>query len=277
MIELRNVSYEYSAGAPALKHVDLQVGDGEFLAVVGPNGSGKSTLAKCLNGLLLPTEGEVAVNGLLTSDETALMELRRQVGMVFQNPDNQIVTTVVEEDVAFGPENLGIEPDEIAQRVYEALDAVDMRKFARNAPHMLSGGQKQRVAIAGVLAMRPSIMVFDEATAMLDPDGRNDVLAIMRALHAQGKTVVMITQYMEEAAIADRVAVLYDGSVAMLDTPAAVFEQCDRLRELRLDVPPVLSIRNALIAGGMDVAHAHTVEELSARIAELLKGKHQND
>ena len=211
MIQIRNVNFSYSSDNDVLKDISLDIRDGEFLAIVGHNGSGKSTLAKTINGLILPTSGEVFVNGLHTADEKSILDIRRQVGMVFQNPDNQIVTTVVEEDVAFGPENLGIPQSEIAERVRTALEAVDMLQYARSAPHMLSGGQKQRIAIAGVLAMRPNIIVFDEATAMLDPDGRNEVTGIMKRLNSRGITIIMITQYMEEAAIADRVAVLSNG------------------------------------------------------------------
>lgn len=201
MIRVNSISYRYSEeGQYALKDVSFEVKKGEMLAIVGHNGSGKSTLAKHMNGLLLPDAGEVTVDGMSTADEALIQEIRRRVGMVFQNPDNQIVTTVVEEDVGFGPENLGLATDEIIKRVREALKAVGMTAYARSAPHMLSGGQKQRVAMAGMLAMRPEVLVLDEATAMLDPSGRNEVLSTVRRLNREsGITVVMITQYMEEA------------------------------------------------------------------------------
>ena len=270
MIQIRNVNFSYSSDNDVLKDISLDIRDGEFLAIVGHNGSGKSTLAKTINGLILPTSGEVFVNGLHTADEKSILDIRRQVGMVFQNPDNQIVTTVVEEDVAFGPENLGIPQSEIAERVRTALEAVDMLQYARSAPHMLSGGQKQRIAIAGVLAMRPNIIVFDEATAMLDPDGRNEVTGIMKRLNSRGITIIMITQYMEEAAIADRVAVLSNGELKLLDTPREIFKHGDMLRHMRLDVPPVVAIRDMLFAGGMDVSDALTVEELARKIVQCI-------
>lgn len=270
MIQIRNVNFSYSSDNDVLKDISLDIRDGEFLAIVGHNGSGKSTLAKTINGLILPTSGEVFVNGLHTADEKSILDIRRQVGMVFQNPDNQIVTTVVEEDVAFGPENLGIPQSEIAERVRTALEAVDMLQYARSAPHMLSGGQKQRIAIAGVLAMRPNIIVFDEATAMLDPDGRNEVTGIMKRLNSRGITIIMITQYMEEAAIADRVAVLSNGELKLLDTPREIFKRGDMLRDMRLDVPPVVAIRDMLFAGGMDVSDALTVEELARKIVQCI-------
>ena len=208
-IQLTGVTYAYEDGAPAVNQVSLEITKGEYLAVVGKNGSGKSTLAKLINGLLLPDEGEVRVFGLSTREEGRMRDIRRQVGMVFQNPDNQIVASIVEEDVAFGPENLGIPPAEIRQRVQEALRAVGMWEYRRRAPHMLSGGQKQRVAIAGILAMEPAIIVFDESTSMLDPKGREDITAIMEMLNRErGITVIHITHSMEEAMMADRVLVM---------------------------------------------------------------------
>ena len=209
MIEFRNVSYKYeNAAADALHQVNFTVPQGQFLAVVGHNGSGKSTLSKHINGLLQPYEGQVLVDGMDTCKEESLLDIRRRVGMVFQNPDNQLVTTIVEEDVAFGPENLGMEPSLIRRRVDEALAAVGMSRYAQSAAHRLSGGQKQRVAIAGMLAMEPEILVLDEATAMLDPQGRRELLDTVGELHREkGITVVMITQYMEEAVRADRMLV----------------------------------------------------------------------
>lgn len=266
MITLDHVTYRYDAENAALRDISLAIAEGELLAVVGHNGSGKSTLAKHLNALLLPDEGSVTVNGLDTREEANTLAIRQQVGMVFQNPDNQLVTTVVEEDVAFGPENLGMESGEIRRRVDDALKAVGMEGFAKRAPHMLSGGQKQRVAIAGMLAMGPKVLVMDEATAMLDPKGRQDVLAIVERLHKQGITVVMITQYMEEAALCDRVAVMADGRLILEGTPLEVFSQGDVLKANRLDLPPAVQMRSLLARGGMDLAMCLKIEELAEEI-----------
>jgi len=238
----------------ALRDVDLEVRPGEFLAVVGPNGSGKSTLAKHLNGLLLPTAGDVWVAGINTRERDRIWEVRRITGMVFQNPDNQLVATVVEEDVAFGPENLGLHPDEIRRRVDEALGLVRMEPYRRHAPHLLSGGQKQRVAIAGVLAMRPRVLVFDEATAMLDPVGRSEVLETAHRLNREeGLTVVHITHFMEEAVAADRVAVMDRGGIALLGPPAEVFGQAELLRRLGLELPAMAELAAALRRAGLPV------------------------
>jgi len=227
----------------ALRGINLEVGRGEFLAIIGENGSGKSTLAKHFNALLVPTEGEVRVDGMDTRDPRFQWEIRRRVGMVFQNPDNQLVATTVEEDVAFGPENLGLPPAEIRARVDEALALVGMSSFARHAPHLLSGGQKQRVAIAGVLAMRPECLVLDEPTAMLDPAGRRDVLATVARLNREEKiTVVYVTHFMEEAARADRVAVLFRGELVALEEPASLFSRVPDLRRWGLDIPPVAEL-----------------------------------
>jgi energy-coupling factor transport system ATP-binding protein len=224
------------------------------------------------NGLLLPTEGSVTVDGMDTADDEKMLDIRRLVGIVFQNPDNQIVTTVVREDVAFGPENLGVPPDIMAVRVDEALKAVGMESYAESAPHMLSGGQKQRIAIAGMLAMEPQVLILDEATAMLDPMGRRDILNIVRELNKQkGITVVMITQYMEEAVGTDRMIVMNDGSIVMEGTPAKVFARGDELRAIGLDVPPAVELRELLKQ--MDVADcgdAMTLQELSASICRSL-------
>ncbi len=268
MIALNHVTYRYDAQNAALRDISLSIAEGELLAVVGHNGSGKSTLAKHLNALLLPDEGCVTVNGLDTREEANTLAIRQQVGMVFQNPDNQLVTTVVEEDVAFGPENLGMESGEIRRRVDEALRAVGMADFATRAPHMLSGGQKQRIAIAGMLAMGPKVLVLDEATAMLDPKGRRDVLAIVDSLHKQGITVVMITQYMEEAALCDRVAVLAGGSLILEGTPLEVFARADILKANRLDLPPVVKMHNLLAKGGMDLPLCLKIEELADTICQ---------
>ena len=266
MITLDHVTYRYDAENSALTDISLEIAYGEMLAVVGHNGSGKSTLAKHLNALLLPDEGSVTVNGLDTKDEANTLAIRQQVGMAFQNPDNQLVTTVVEEDVAFGPENLGMESTEIRRRVDEALISVGMEDFAKRAPHMLSGGQKQRIAIAGMLAMGPKILVLDEATAMLDPKGRQDVLSIVENLHKQGITVVMITQYMEEAALCDRVAVLADGRLILEGPPNEVFAQADKLKANRLDLPPAVQMRNMLAEGGLELPKCLKIEELAEEI-----------
>lgn len=243
-----------------------------MLAIVGHNGSGKSTLAKHMNGLLLPDDGEVTVDGMSTADEALIQEIRRRVGMVFQNPDNQIVTTVVEEDVGFGPENLGLATDEIIRRVKEALKAVGMTAYARSAPHMLSGGQKQRVAMAGMLAMRPEVLVLDEATAMLDPSGRDEVLSTVRRLNREsGITVVMITQYMEEATMCDRVAVMAKGRLRMLDTPRNVFSSAKELRALGIDAPPAVELRDRLAGIGADIPDdIMTVDEIAEALCPLL-------
>lgn len=254
----------------ALDQVDLEIGAGEFVAVVGRNGSGKSTLAKHFNALLLPTEGRVLVAGQDTAAPENLWSVRQAVGMVFQNPDNQIVATTVEEDVAFGPENLGVAPAEIARRVEEALQLVDMSAYRRHAPHRLSGGQKQRVAIAGVIAMRPRCVVLDEPTAMLDPGGRREVLStITRLNREEGHTIVLITHFMEEAAQADRVVVMDGGRIALQGRPREVFRETGALRALHLDIPPVTQLAGRLAADGWPVpADALTVEELVAAIAQ---------
>ena len=273
MICIDNISFKYDeAGAYALKNVSLEINSGEMIAIVGHNGSGKSTLAKHLNGLLLPTEGDVRVDGDSTRDENALNSIRRRVGMVFQNPDNQIVTTVVEEDVGFGPENIGVPTDEILERVDEALKAVRMTEYARSAPHMLSGGQKQRVAIAGILALRPKTLVLDEATAMLDPIGRREVLeTVSEQNKRRGITVVMITQYMEEALLCDRVAVMSGGELKMLDTPRNVFKRVDELRALGLDAPIAVSMRDRLIKEGFPISDSIIgIDELAEALCPLL-------
>ena len=249
IIEVKGVTFEYGqAKTPALSDVSMDIYEGEFLAIVGHNGSGKSTLAKHLNGLLVPSEGDCLVRGMNTKDEEKSLDIKRLVGIVFQNPDNQLVTTIVEDDVAFGPENLGIPSEEIRQRVDEALDCVGMLSYAKAAPHMLSGGQKQRIAIAGMLAVKPKVLVLDEATAMLDPKGRHEIIAIAERLNTeQGITVVMITQYMDEVIHADRVCVMHDAKVAFEGTPAQVFAQSKKLQSLGLDVPPAVELRNTLI------------------------------
>ena len=273
LIEIQNVSYAYEdAAAKALNNVSLTINDGEFVAVVGHNGSGKSTLAKHLNALLLPTEGKVLVDGMDTADEADTLSIRQRVGMVFQNPDNQLVTTIVEEDVAFGPENIGVPGNEIRARVDRALAAVGMEKYAHSAPNMLSGGQKQRIAIAGMLAMQPKVLVLDEATAMLDPKGRRDIIDLVTKLHREnGITVVMITQYMEEAIGADRVAVMSGGELILEGTPKEVFSQDELLHKHRLDVPVMQQLANRLTAHGANLPKSIlSVEEMAQAICQSL-------
>ena len=273
MIEIDNVSYRYEdAKRAALSDVTLNIPKGEFLAIVGHNGSGKSTLAKHLNALLLPTEGAVRVAGMDTKDEENTLSIRQKVGIVFQNPDNQLVTTVVEEDVAFGPENLGVPGPEIRKRVDTALAAVGMEQYATRAPHMLSGGQKQRIAIAGMLAMQPEVLVLDEATAMLDPRGRREILSIVSRVHREkGITVVMITQYMEEATIADRVAVMADGKLLLEGPPREVFRQTALLRQHRLDIPAMTELKERLNAHGAGLPEdILTVEDMADAICQSL-------
>ena len=273
LIEIVNVGFQY-AGAEkvALKNISLSIQKGEVVAIVGHNGSGKSTLCKMLNALLLPGEGTVTVDGMDTRDENNMLEIRRRVGMVFQNPDNQLVTTIVEEDVGFGPENLGVKPSEIRARVDEALREVEMTAYAEKASHALSGGQKQRVAIAGLLAMQPEVLVLDEATAMLDPRGREEVLSTVKKLNRErGMTVVMITQFMEEALSADRVFVLSDGRLVMEGTPKEVFNERVLLEKSRLDAPAFVKLRDELIAAGMPVSHeAMTCDTLADELSRAL-------
>ncbi len=274
IIKFENVSFSYVTGAEgekteALKNVSFEVKKGEFLSVVGHNGSGKSTLAKHINALLIPEEGCVYVDGYLTSDEENLWKVRQSAGMIFQNPDNQIVATIVEEDVAFGPENLGIERSEIRRRVDWALDSVDMSKYAGKAPHMLSGGQKQRVAIAGVIAMHPSIVIMDEPTAMLDPMGRREVMTAAKKLHEEGVTVILITHFMDEAAQTERIIVMDEGSVVMDDVPSEVFKHSEKLHELDLDVPPMIKISNSLKQSGINVAQTSDIDKMAEELCQL--------
>jgi len=276
IIELVNVGYQYTGSEkPALKNVSLSIQKGEVVAIVGHNGSGKSTLCKLLNALLLPAEGTVTVNGLDTCAELNTLEIRRRVGMVFQNPDNQLVTTIVEEDVGFGPENLGVPPAEIRLRVDAALEEVEMSAYAEKASHALSGGQKQRVAIAGLLAMQPEVLVLDEATAMLDPRGREEVLStVLRLNRERGMTVVMITQFMEEALGVDRVFVLSDGRLVMEGTPIEVFNERAMLEESRLEAPAYVQLRDALIAAGLPVLpDAMACDSLADELARVFSAR----
>jgi energy-coupling factor transport system ATP-binding protein len=238
---------------PAVDHVTLQFAQGSFNAIIGRNGSGKSTLAKNINGLLIPTAGVVYVKGWDTADPDKIWEIRQSAGMVFQNPDNQLVSSIVEDDVAFGPENLGVEPGEIRRRVDESLYAVNMYEERKKAPHLLSGGQKQRIAIAGVVAMRPDCIIFDEPTAMLDPHGRQEVMDIIQKLHKEGITIVLITHFMEEAAMAERVIIMDRGKVMLDGTPRQVFSRVEEIRSMDLDVPFAVDLADRLRHRGIPV------------------------
>lgn len=275
MIKTQDLAFTYpgtedQVNTRALRGVDVTIERGSFVVILGHNGSGKSTLAKTFNAVLLPSGGKVYVEGMDTMDESLLLEIRRRVGMVFQNPDNQIVANVVEEDVAFAPENLGVPSAEIRKRVDDALEAVGMTQFVKHAPHLLSGGQKQRIAIAGVLAMKPECIVLDEATAMLDPIGRREVLAAVEKLNReQGITVVLITHHMNEAEHADRVIVMNDGLVVMDGKPREVFTRKKELEDIGLAVPDTVSLLFSLRETGMDVpVDAITVEECADAIAK---------
>ena len=279
MLQTEHLSFTYpaeegvSTSTTALEDVSLSIEKGSFVVVLGHNGSGKSTLAKHMNAVLLPSGGAVYVEGMDTKDEALLLEIRRRVGMVFQNPDNQIVANVVEEDVAFAPENLGVPSEEIRRRVDDALAAVGMSEFTRHAPHLLSGGQKQRVAIAGVIAMAPECIVLDEATAMLDPAGRREVLSAIRTLNKERNiTVVLITHHMDEAMDADRLIVMNDGKLVMDGTPAEVFTQVDALRAMGLAAPDTVELLCGLRQSGMDVPlDALTVDACADAICKALQ------
>lgn len=274
MIEVDKVVYEYKSNdkqVTALKEITLSVKKGEFVAVIGHNGSGKSTLAKHMNALLIPSSGIVRVDGLNTKDESLIWEIRQNAGMVFQNPDNQIVATIVEEDVAFGPENTGMPSEEIVRRVDEALKIVDMEEYRSKAPHLLSGGQKQRVAIAGVIAMRPKCIIFDEPTAMLDPSGRREVISTIKKLNKEeGITIIHITHFMEEAVEADRVIVMEDGKIVLEGVPREVFSEVKKLKDLGLDVPQVTELAHQLINEGIPVSSdILTVDEMVIKLCQL--------
>ena len=273
IIKIEHLSFAYGEEAPVVRNVSLEIARGSFVAVLGHNGSGKSTLAKCMNGILQPTEGKVYVNGVDTADETRTLDVRRTVGLVFQNPDNQIVASVVEDDVAFAPENLGVPSAEIRRRVDTALKSVGMYDFRLHAPHLLSGGQKQRVAIAGVLAMEPECLVLDEPTAMLDPVGRREVLAAVDELHREkGMTVILITHHMSECVGADRLIVMSDGRVTADGEPKEVFSRVEQMRAEGLDVPETTELLYGLNEAGFDLPlSALSVEACADAIADYLK------
>ena len=269
MIKIENATYEYkSFGSEevfsAVKDVNINIKKGEHLVILGHNGSGKSTLAKMMNGLLLPTRGDIYVNGMNTKDEEMTWHIREIAGMVFQNPDNQIVATIVEEDVAFGPENQGVPPAEIRKRVDKALEIVEMTEYKDHAPHLLSGGQKQRIAIAGILAMKPECIILDEPTAMLDPIGRHEIIKTIKKLNKEeNKTIVHITHYMDEAVEADRILVMEKGQIVMEGTPREIFSQVEKVKKLGLDVPQVTELAYELNKEGFNVpVNILTVEEL---------------
>ena len=259
MIECRNLVFKYTVSENqeekiAINDVNLQITEGEFIAILGHNGSGKSTMAKHMNALLIPTDGKMLVNKMDTSDMNNLWNVRETAGMVFQNPDNQLVATIVEEDVAFGPENLGVPPEEIRKRVDEALEKVGMSEYKKHAPHLLSGGQKQRIAIAGILAMQPKCIIFDEPTAMLDPSGRKEVLDTIIDLNRNyGITVILITHYMDEAAKADRIVVMDKGKLILDGKPRDVFSNVEKMKNIGLDVPQVTELSYELQKLGINI------------------------
>lgn len=276
MIECKDLIYKYNGteneeGKVAINGVNLSVKKGEFLVVLGRNGSGKSTLAKHINALLLPSGGKVFVEGLDTSNPSNVWSVRNKAGMVFQNPDNQIVATIVEEDVAFGPENLGVPPEEIRIRVDDALKNVGMFEYRRHAPHLLSGGQKQRIAIAGILAMRPDCIVFDEPTAMLDPSGRREVIKTIKDINkTYGITIILITHFMEEAAEADRIIVMDQGNLVMEGTPREIFSEVATMKKIGLDVPQMTELAYELRESGINIsADILTIEEMVDKLCQL--------
>ena len=267
IIRVENLIFEYAKAedekltARAIDDVSFEIEKGSFVAIIGRNGSGKSTLAKNLNGLLIPTSGTVYVAGYDTKDDDHIWDIRQTAGMVFQNPDNQLVSAIVEDDVAFGPENLGVPPEEIRKRVDKALNDVNMGAFKKKTPHLLSGGQKQRIAIAGVVAMKPECIIFDEPTAMLDPRGRKEIMSIIDELHAEGITVVLITHFMEETVNADRIIIMNDGHVLLDGAPEEVFARGDLIREASLDVPLMAELSRKLRELGVNVPQNIITEE----------------
>lgn len=277
MIEIKDLYFSYENEGEnknprnVINGVNLNIKEGEFVALLGHNGSGKSTLAKLINALFIPKKGQVLVDGFDTKDDKSVWDIRSRAGMVFQNPDNQLVATVVEDDVAFGPENLGIESSEIRKRVDKALESVNMEAFKKNSPHLLSGGQKQRVAIAGILAMSPTYIILDEPTAMLDPSGRKEVMdTVLKLNKEQGKTIILITHYMDEAAMADRLIIMEEGSIILQGKPREVFSHVDEIKNIGLDVPQVTELAFDLKKQGFNIRNdVLTVEELVEQICHL--------
>ena len=274
IISVKDMTFEYvsiDSKFRAIDNLNLEVKQGEFVAIIGHNGSGKSTLSKNLNAILVPTEGDIYIDGMNTKDEAKLWDIRQTAGMVFQNPDNQIVATIVEEDVAFGPENLGIEPKVIRQRVEESLKSVGIYELKDRQPHLLSGGQKQRVAIAGIIAMRPKCIIFDEPTAMLDPSGRKEVMNVIKKLNKEENiTTLHITHYMEEAVQADRVVVVDKGKKLLEGTPKEVFKNVDLLKKIGLDVPYMTELAGLLREEGLDIDDdILTVDEMVDKLCQL--------
>lgn len=270
LLSAENIYFSYDKKKNVIKDVSLTVDKGEFIAVIGHNGSGKSTLAKLFNGLLKPDKGKITVDGFSSADEKALFEIRKRVGVVFQNPDNQLVASIVEDDVAFGPENLGVPREEIKERIDFALSAVEMLKYKKSSPERLSGGQKQRIAIAGVLALKPEIIVFDESTSMLDPKGREEVLSVAEKLKKEGVAVISITHYMEEAVKADRIYVINEGEIVMSGTPEEVFKKRKELKEIGLEIPAAARIAEELISKGVPLPQGIlTGEQLERELCRL--------
>ncbi|SMC28703.1 energy-coupling factor transport system ATP-binding protein [Clostridium acidisoli DSM 12555] len=276
MVECSNVTYKYENTEEntfdlALDNININIKKGEFLVVLGRNGSGKSTLAKHINALMVPSSGTVMVDGLNTSDEKNLWDVRNKAGMVFQNPDNQLVATIVEEDVAFGPENLGVDPKEIRQRVDESLKRVGMYSYRKHAPHLLSGGQKQRVAIAGTLAMKPECIIFDESTAMLDPSGRKEIIRTIKDLNKNANmTIILITHYMEEAIDADRILVMDNGKIIIEGSPRIVFKEVETMKKIGLDVPQMTELAYELRTAGINIKEdILSIDEMVKELCQL--------
>lgn len=270
IIEIKNLSFQYEGSSKkVLKNLNIDIKEGEFICVLGHNGSGKSTLAKLINAQYIPTEGDILVGNMNTKDDDSLWDIREMCGMVFQNPDNQLVATIVEEDVAFGPENLGVPREELRKRVDECLELVGMSEYKRHSPALLSGGQKQRIAIAGILAMNPKCLLMDEPTAMLDPQGRKDILDTVLKLREMGKTIIHITHYMEECVNADRIIVINEGNIVLEGTPREVFSNVEQMKEIGLDVPEPTEISYLLNKSNINVrADVLTVDELVEALGE---------
>lgn len=270
ILSAENLYFSYDKRKRVINGVSLSVDKGEFIAIIGHNGSGKSTLAKLFNGLLKPDKGKVVVDGFSSDDEKFLFEIRKRVGVVFQNPDNQLVASIVEDDVAFGPENLGVKREEIGERIDFALRSVEMERYRKSSPERLSGGQKQRIAIAGVLALKPEIIVFDESTAMLDPKGRREVLSVAEKIKKEGVAVILITHYMEEAVKADKVYVMNEGKIVISGTPEEVFSQKEEIKKIGLELPAAARIADELIKKGVNLPQGIlTGEQLEEELCKL--------